>query len=101
MIYIGIGVARKKHDICILNQFSTVLLDGLTITNDKAGVEALIENVTRIQKETTDVALEATGHYSNNILLFLDSLWFPVRVFNPLTTNLFRKYLSLRKNKNR
>ncbi|MGL9970309.1 IS110 family transposase [Enterococcus sp. DIV1420a] len=103
MIYIGIDVARKKHDICILDQFSTVLLDGLTITNDKAGFEAFIENVTRIQKETTDdkvtFALEATDHYSNNILLFLDSLGFPVRVFNPLAINLFRKSLSLRKTK--
>ncbi|WP_332838360.1 IS110 family transposase [Enterococcus faecalis] len=62
-----------------------------------------MENVTRIQKETTDdkiaFALEATGHYINNILLFLDSLGFSVRVFNPLATNLFRKSLFLRKTK--
>lgn len=103
MIYIGIDVAHKKHDICILDQISTVLFDGLIITNDKTGFERFIENITRIQKETTDdkvtFALEATGHYNNNILLFLDSLGFLVRIFNPLATNLFRKSLSLKKTK--
>ncbi|WP_232620629.1 IS110 family transposase [Enterococcus faecalis] len=43
MIYIGIDVARKKHDICILDQFSTVLLDGLTITMTRLGLRHLLK----------------------------------------------------------
>ena len=49
--------------------------------------------------ENIKVGLEATGHYSNNILNFLTSKGFNVYVINPLQTNLYRKGQSLRKTK--
>lgn len=45
------------------------------------------------------VGLEATGHYSYNILGFLLDHGLPTCVINPLHTNLYRKSLSLRKTK--
>ena len=45
------------------------------------------------------VGLEATGHYSYNILGFLLNKGLPTFVINPLHTNLYRKSLSLRKTK--
>ena len=45
------------------------------------------------------VGLEATGHYSYNLLGFLLDKGLPTYVINPLHTNLFRKSLSLRKTK--
>ena len=45
------------------------------------------------------VGLEATGHYSYNILGFLLDKDLAVYVMNPLHTNLYRKSLSLRKTK--
>ena len=45
------------------------------------------------------VGLEATGHYSYNILGFLLDNGLPTYVINPLHTNLYRKSLSLRKTK--
>ena len=45
------------------------------------------------------VGLEATGHYSYNILGFLLDKGLPTYVINPLHTNLYRKSLSLRKTK--
>ena len=45
------------------------------------------------------VGLEATGHYSYNILGFLLNQGLPTYVINPLHTNLYRKSMSLRKTK--
>ena len=45
------------------------------------------------------VGLEATGHYSYNLLGFLLRKELPTFVFNPLQTNQFRKNLTLRKTK--
>ena len=45
------------------------------------------------------VGLEATGHYSYNILGFLLDNGLTTYVLNPLHTNLYRKSLSLRKTK--
>lgn len=45
------------------------------------------------------VGLEATGHYSYNILGFLLDKGLATYVINPLHTNLYRKSLSLRKTK--
>ncbi len=45
------------------------------------------------------IGLEATGHYSYNLLGFLFSKGLPTYVINPLHTNLYRKSLSLRKTK--
>ena len=45
------------------------------------------------------VGLEATGHYSYNLLGYLIDKGLPTFVINPLHTNLYRKSLSLRKTK--
>ena len=45
------------------------------------------------------VGLEATGHYSYNLLGYLLDKGLPTFVINPLHTNLYRKSLTLRKTK--
>lgn len=45
------------------------------------------------------VGLEAKGHYSYNLLVFLLDNGLHTYVLNPLHTNLYRKSLSLRKTK--
>lgn len=43
------------------------------------------------------VGIEATGHYSNNILNFLTKKGFNIYLINPLHTNLYKNGQSLRK----
>lgn len=64
MFFIGIDVAKNKHNYFIIN---------------------------------SEVGLEATGHYSYNLLVFLLDNGMITYVLNPLHTNLYRKSLSLRK----
>ena len=101
MIYVGIDVAKDKHDCFITNSDGEVLFPVFTIQNNREGFDDLFF---RIQSTSSDVSnikvgLEATGHYSYNLLGYLIDKGLPTYVINPLHTNLYRKSLSLRKTK--
>ena len=101
MVCVGIDVAKDKHDCFILSSEGEILADVFTIANNREGFETLLQ---RIQSCTSPsdkikVGLEATGHYSYNILGFLLDKGLSTFVINPLHTNLYRKSLSLRQTK--
>ena len=101
MIYVGIDVAKDKHDCFITNSDGEVLFKSFTIPNNRAGFETLFQRIEAVSDDLTKVkvGLEATGHYSYNLLGFLLDKGLTTFVFNPLHTNLYRKSLSLRKTK--
>ena len=101
MVFVGIDVAKDKHDCFILNSEGEVLTDVFTVANSREGFELLLKRIRSCTRpaDRIKVGLEATGHYSNNIVRFLlDNGLAPV-VINPLHTNLYRKSLSLRQTK--
>ena len=101
MICVGIDVAKDKHDCYILSSDGEILADVFTISNNRDGFETLLQRIQSCNQKTDKlkVGLEATGHYSYNILGFLLDHGLPTYVINPLHTNLYRKSLSLRKTK--
>ncbi len=101
MICVGIDVAKDKHDCFILSSEGEVLADVFTIPNNAEGFDKLLQTIRSCTSPTDKikVGLEATGHYSYNILGFLLDHGLPTFVINPLHTNLYRKSLSLRKTK--
>ena len=101
MICVGIDVAKDKHDCFILSSEGEVLADVFTIPNNAEGFNTLLQTIHRCSRPENKikVGLEATGHYSYNILGFLLDKGLPTYVINPLHTNLYRKSLSLRKTK--
>ena len=101
MICVGIDVAKDKHDCFILSSEGEVLADVFTIPNNVAGFDTLLQAIRSCTSpaDKIKVGLEATGHYSYNILGFLLNEGLPTYVINPLHTNLYRKSLSLRKTK--
>ena len=101
MICVGIDVAKDKHDCFILSSEGEVLADVFTIPNNAEGFDTLLQTIRRCTcpAEKIKVGLEATGHYSYNILGFLLNKGLPTYVINPLHTNLYRKSLTLRKTK--
>ena len=101
VVSVGIDVSKDKHDCFIVSSEGEVLADVFTISNTMDGFNCLLQ---RIQNCTTPqdkmkVGLEATGHYSYNLLGFLLDNGLTTYVLNPLRTNLYRKSLSLRKTK--
>ena len=101
MIYIGIDVAKDKHDCFITNSDSEVLFKAFTIANNLDGFNDLYQKIESVMDDVTKVkvGLEATGHYSYNLLGYLIDKGLPTYVINPLHTNLYRKSLSLRQTK--
>lgn len=101
MIYAGIDVAKDKHDCFITNSEGEVLFKAFTIPNNRDGFDELYQKITSTTNDLTKVkvGLEATGHYSYNILGYLLDKGLATFVINPLHTNLYRKSLSLRKTK--
>ena len=101
MICVGIDVAKDKHDCFILSSEGKVLEDVFTIPNNRDGFEPLLQRIRScaLPADKIKVGLEATGHYSYNILGFLLDKGLATYVINPLHTNLYRKSLSLRKTK--
>lgn len=98
MIYVGIDVAKDKHDCYIAGADGQSISNVFTILNNRFGFDELFRKIQFAEPniENVKVGLEATGHYSYNLLSFLLGKNISVYVINPLHTNLYRKSLSLR-----
>lgn len=101
MIYAGIDVSKDKHDCFITNSDGEVLFKAFTIQNNRDGFDDLFQKISSVTEDLTKVkvGLEATGHYSYNLLGYLVDKGLATYVINPLHTNLYRKSLSLRQTK--
>jgi len=101
MIFVGIDVAKNKHDCCIFNSDGLILEEGFTFSNNSNGFNkfkaALAKHSPNL--DNIKVGLESTGHYSNNIVNFIKKNNLELKIFNPLAVNLYRKALTLRKTK--
>ena len=99
-ILVGIDVAKDKHDCFFMNSEGEVLAKSFTILNNKEGFDFLYKKIQSVSSsDNIKVGLEATGHYSYNIIGFLLNKDLATFILNPLHTNLYRKSLSLRKTK--
>ena len=101
VISVGIDVSKDKHDCFIVSSEGEVLADVFTVPNNMDGFHCLLQRVQScaVSQDKIKVGLEATGHYSYNLLGFLLDNGLTTYVLNPLRTNLYRKSLSLRKTK--
>lgn len=97
MVFVGIDVAKDKHELYAVDSDGVVLCDHLTFANSAVGFASLLERVSAWGK--IKVGIEATGHYSSNLLSFLEAHDFEVVVFNPLSVSRLRSANSLRRTK--
>lgn len=98
MFLVGIDVAKDKHDCFICDSEGNVHKDVFTFSNDRKGFNLLLSFLPA-SSENLKVGLEATGHYSLNLVNFLIENGYSPVIFNPLQINLFRKAQTLRKTK--
>lgn len=101
MIFVGIDVAKNKHDCVIADSSGQPLSPPFSIPNSLDGFQFLSSRIFSCSHDLSNikVGLEATGHYSNQILEYLVNKSFPVFFINPLHINLYKKSLSFRKTK--
>mgnify|MGYP000844164248 CR=1 FL=1 len=102
MLYVGIDVAKAKHDCCIMDSDGVVHCPNYTFSNSRQGFNdfiALVKKCNGNNLNNVKVGLESTGHYSHNLIAFLKQSKLYVTVFNPLQVDLYHKAVTLRKTK--
>jgi transposase len=87
MRFIGIDIGSEKHFVAIVDEAGKPTRKAMPFGEDAAGYAAL----RRVIGEPTDalVAMEATGHYWQNLFLFLHAEGFSIALLNPLRTSRF------------
>ncbi|SNV45244.1 transposase [Streptococcus acidominimus] len=101
MLYVGIDIAKNKHDLACIDETGETIIINYRFANSYQGFHQLKLKLKQLSPITQDVqiALESTGHYSYNIIAFLRELGYTVFAYNPLIIKEFAKSHSLRKTK--
>lgn len=100
MYYVGIDIAKYKHDCYIFSSKGEVVLESLTFENTNEGFQKLklvLDALDHSQK--IKIGLEATGIYGKNLKLFLSSVGYDFDELNPLQVRRFSASLSNRRTK--
>lgn len=74
MLYVGIDVAKHKHDLAAIDTEKTLFDRHIQRENNHEGFMKLQLTITNFQKitgEEIQIALEDTSHYCFNILRFI------------------------------
>ncbi len=102
MFYVGIDVAKDKHDCHIISSDGEILCDNFQFSNSLDGFNSFLDLLTKTVGEDLTklkVGLESTGHYSTNLVNYLKRRNLSVIALNPLSVNRFRKSQTLRATK--
>ena len=103
MNYVGIDIAKSFHVVSIIDDEEVrVINKPFKINNDFKGFEKLITilNSVSLDKESFVIGLEATGIYGENLLEFLQSKGYIVKLLNPFQTSRYREQITMKKVKN-
>ncbi len=77
-VFVGIDVAKKKLDVCILGDAGKTLF---TVDNTPGGIASLIDRLRSYQVQL--IVIEATGRYERRCGVELMAEGFEVAIVNP------------------
>ena len=97
--YVGIDISKYKHDFCIISNTGEVIVENSSFDNNKKGFQLFLDLLKPYNKQSVQIAFEATGHYSLNLELFLNNQDYSFMKVNPLVVHQFLKARSLRRTK--
>lgn len=98
MYFVGIDIAKYKHDCCIINDKHRVVKAPFTFKNDLTGFGELLKVLNRFKsKGKIKIGFESTGHYATNLKVFLSQNKFTFMEFNSLLLHKFIETQSLRR----
>lgn len=97
--YVGIDVAKFKHDFTIIDSNGEIISNG-TFKNDSSGYNTLMDSINKLDhSQQIKIGLESTGHYHKNLVKFLNKKGNTVNVLNPYLVHKFISSRTLRKTK--
>ena len=95
MYFVGIDISKFKHDCAIVDEIGDLVTPSWSFANDREGFSLLKQMLDSLEGEKR-IGFEATGHYGQNLKLFLESNGFTFMEFNPLLISRFVRSKSLR-----
>lgn len=99
--FIGIDVAKFKHDFIIITGEGEIIQSPTTFSNNEAGFKELLDSLSKLDhSQEIKIGLESTGHYHKNLVKFLEDNKYRVNVLNAYLVHKFIETRTLRKQKN-
>ena len=98
MYFVGIDISKFKHDCAIIDELGDVITSSWSFNNDCEGFLLFKQLLDALGGEKK-IGFESTGHYGQNLKLFLESNGFSFMEINPLLISRFVRSKSLRKTK--
>lgn len=87
MRFAGIDIASETHVVAVVDLEGRVVLKATSFAEDAAGYVRLLELLG--SPDECLVAMEATGHYWQNVFAALAAAGFQIALLNPIRTNRF------------
>lgn len=101
MYFIGIDISKYKHDCFIMNEFNQIIRDSFSFDNNKEGFSLFLSVVKSLDcSQEIKIGLESTGHYGDNLKLFLNANNLNVMEIDPYSVKQFIRSISSRREKN-
>jgi len=98
--FIGLDLAKYKHECFIMNENGEVIKDSFSFANDSIGFNTLLNILHNLDpSKEKRIGLEATGHYGSNLKIFLEENNYSFMEINPILINRFSKATTLRRTK--
>ena len=98
--FIGLDLAKFKHECFIMNQDGELIKDSFSFKNDSDGFNTLLNVLKTLDpNQEKRIGLEATGHYGSNLKIFLEKNNYSLMEFNPIPISRFSKATTLRRTK--
>ena len=98
--FIGIDIAKYKHDCFIMDQYGSVIRDSFSFSNDSAGFSLLLSVLDSLEPSYEKrIGFESTGHYGLNLKCFLEEHDLSFMEINPILIKRFSSATTLRRTK--
>lgn len=100
MYLVGIDISKFKHDCFIQSETGEVIKNSFSFNNSKDGFDYLL-NVLNVLDHSQEIriGLEATGHYGDNLMPFLNEHGYSFMQFNPYLIKKVSNAFTLRRTK--
>ena len=98
--FVGIDIAKNKHDCFIVTGDGEVIRNSFTFPNNDEGFQILKVTLDQLDhSQKIKIGLEATGHYGKNLKQFLTSIGYEFSELNPYLVKKFIQSITLRRTK--
>lgn len=92
MFYVGIDIAKRKHEAVVTDDKGDIVVKAFSFTNDLTGYNYLLGKIklVTISREQIVIGMESTSHYWLTLYTRLIKDGYNVHIFNPIQSDALR-----------